>query len=230
MSIVRKKESPQSSKPASEVLPQNQENPNAFSSTGAEDIASQSSPDVFQLIDMANFGLGGWLPTDWTPYLFEVVYNYAHFPWWGCIVSVAVLARLALLPWWVKHRVKSGSVALVSEAIGPINKRMEEAKRTNDMQGVAVASSEMTRLYKEHNVTPFTIFKYPAIQGAAYLSIFWGLKDIVASVTGLDTGGALWFPNLMLPDPYYVLPVLSGIGLLTNVQVGNQAGCVVALV
>ena len=36
----------------------------------------------------------------------------------------------------------------------------------------------------------------------------------------IEVGGALWFPNQLQPDPYGVLPVLSGLLLLTNVWVG----------
>eukprot|EP00594_Rhizosolenia_setigera_P020387 CAMPEP_0178979918 /NCGR_PEP_ID=MMETSP0789-20121207/26169_1 /TAXON_ID=3005 /ORGANISM="Rhizosolenia setigera, Strain CCMP 1694" /LENGTH=53 /DNA_ID=CAMNT_0020670197 /DNA_START=800 /DNA_END=958 /DNA_ORIENTATION=+ len=43
--------------------------------------------------------------------------------------------------------------------------------------------------------------------------------DMRKIITGLDPelanelsqGGALWFENLTDPDPYYVLPILSGV-------------------
>ena len=35
----------------------------------------------------------------------------------------------------------------------------------------------------------------------------------------MTTGGALWFTNLTLPDPNYVLPVLASGFLLATVEV-----------
>ncbi|CAN7993956.1 unnamed protein product [Ixodes hexagonus] len=34
----------------------------------------------------------------------------------------------------------------------------------------------------------------------------------------LSVGGVLWFPNLTLPDPFYVMPVLLGISNLLNIE------------
>lgn len=35
----------------------------------------------------------------------------------------------------------------------------------------------------------------------------------------MTTGGALWFNNLTIPDPYYALPVLASAFLLATVEV-----------
>jgi membrane protein insertase Oxa1/YidC/SpoIIIJ len=35
----------------------------------------------------------------------------------------------------------------------------------------------------------------------------------------MTTGGALWFTNLALPDPYYVLPVVASGLMLATVEV-----------
>lgn len=51
--------------------------------------------------------------------------------------------------------------------------------------------------------------------------------DMRKIITGLDPelanelsqGGALWFENLTDPDPYYVLPILSGVLLYANLEV-----------
>ena len=182
---------------------------------------SPSAPEALHNVDLSSYGFGGWLPTDLTPFLFELPYNYLQLPWWGAIATVALLVRLSLFPWALQNRIAGGRLAVVSERSIPINNKMEDAKRANDSYEISKASSELMRLYSEHKVSPFTAFKFPMMQGVAFLSVFWGLKSmIVQSVVGLKAGGALWFPNLLQPDPYGVLPVLSGLLLLTNIRVG----------
>jgi hypothetical protein len=38
---------------------------------------------------------------------------------------------------------------------------------------------------------------------------------------GLGHGGALWFPDLTAPDPYYILPMLSGASLFGMASLGD---------
>jgi hypothetical protein len=38
-------------------------------------------------------------------------------------------------------------------------------------------------------------------------------------IESMVSGGALWFPNLTMPDPYYALPVLASAFLLATVEV-----------
>jgi len=185
------------------------------------DSTSRCVPEAFHKVDLSTYGFGGWLPTDWTPFLFALPYNFMQLPWWGAITTVALVVRVALFPWALKHRIAGGRLAHVSERSVPINKKLEEAKRTNDSYKLSESSAELMRLYSEHKVTPFTAFKFPTMQGVVFLSVFWGLKSMtVQSVVGLEAGGTLWFPNLLQPDPYGILPILSGLLLLTNVRVG----------
>lgn len=37
--------------------------------------------------------------------------------------------------------------------------------------------------------------------------------------TGFAVDGILWFTDLTLPDPYHVLPIITGLGFFTTIQV-----------
>jgi hypothetical protein len=43
-------------------------------------------------------------------------------------------------------------------------------------------------------------------------------------VPSLTEGGALWFTDLTLPDPHYVLPVLASLTFLATVELGAADG------
>ncbi len=182
--------------------------------------AAESISPLHSHVDMSSYGFSGWLPTDWTPYLCQMIYNNVQLPWWGTIASVACILRIALLPWSLKYRIALGHVALAAKECVPARYRMKAAKSKGDSYGAAKAAAEVFRIYSRHNVTFYTPFKFPVAKSIMLLMVLWGIKGMVSkSVMGLEVGGALWFPNLLLADPYGILPVLTGLGLFTNVRV-----------
>lgn len=40
----------------------------------------------------------------------------------------------------------------------------------------------------------------------------------------MQTGGALWFTDLTIADPYYALPVITGLTFLLTVELGAADG------
>ena len=43
-------------------------------------------------------------------------------------------------------------------------------------------------------------------------------------IESMKTGGMLWFTDLTVPDPYYVLPVLSCASFMATIEVGGGGG------
>ncbi|CAN7992192.1 unnamed protein product [Ixodes pacificus] len=64
---------------------------------------------------------------------------------------------------------------------------------------------------------PLWISLSVALRNMAYMMPY---QDIAAQALFLElsVGGALWFPNLTLPDPLFVMPVLLGITNLLNIE------------
>ena len=81
------------------------------------------------------------------------------------------------------------------------------------------------------------------IQLPVIMSCFMGIRKLCDTVPAVrtsfsfplcsETGGALWFPNLAVPDPVYALPILAGLttlfmtelaadGMNANGQVGMK--------
>jgi YidC/Oxa1 family membrane protein insertase len=63
------------------------------------------------------------------------------------------------------------------------------------------------------------------LNGAVFITNFFAINKMVsAKFPGFDTGGALWFPNLLVSDPYYALPVISAATLFAVLKVGIEFG------
>ena len=201
-----------------------QDDPSSFTSSVLDNATSLSSA-VFQPVDMASLGLGGFWPSGLIQSSLEVLYNYTHLPWWGCIVALTVFIRVLCLPLDVKTRVISSKLAMVSKELPDIHKRMHECREFGDQEREAEVANEMMQAYKNHGVHPLSLLPVVFARVPVFLSIYHGLKGMAAApVESLSTGGFLWFPDLLVHDPFFCLPVIACVTFLGNVEV--SVGCV----
>lgn len=225
-SAARSKESPTASEGASEFFAPTetfQDDPSRLSDVGLEDTISQSTSDAFQPVDMSSLGLGGNCPSGWYQTVLEVMYNYTHLPWWGCIIALTIIVRVALLPLSARLHVVSRKLQMVQREIPDIKEKFKNCRNSGDLEGERAAAAEMMKVYKRYNVNPLGMLPPVFIQGPILISVFRGLLGMTKlPVEGLKTGGVLWFPDLVLPDPLYGLSLLTCVCFLTNIEVSSS--------
>lgn len=62
---------------------------------------------------------------------------------------------------------------------------------------------------------PATLLQVPI-----FLSVFGGLRGMAnLPVESWKTGGALWFPDLTVPDPLFIIPALSAASIFAVFKV-----------
>ena len=60
----------------------------------------------------------------------------------------------------------------------------------------------------------------PLVQLPLFVSFFFGLKAMAnLPVESFKTGGYLWFQDLTVFDPYFILPVICSFSMLASVEV-----------
>lgn len=53
-----------------------------------------------------------------------------------------------------------------------------------------------------------------------FVSFFMGLRGMAnVPVDSMRTGGLFWFTDLTLPDPYYLLPILTSATMWLTIEV-----------
>lgn len=57
-----------------------------------------------------------------------------------------------------------------------------------------------------------------------FLSFFWSLRSMSETFPSFKQGGALWFTDLSIADPTYLMPVLASAGFLITIELGGEAG------
>ena len=102
---------------------------------------------------------------------------------------------------------------------------MMEAKKMGDTVGMARHTKAMQATYKANNCSPFTSLGMVFLQAPVFMSFFFGLRALANHpIPAMETGGAMWFSDLTVHDPYYVLPVVSAASMLAVIELGADGG------
>lgn len=153
----------------------------------------------------------GWGPTAMVEFLLEHVHVYAGTPWWGSILLTALLIRLTLLKAYINASDTSARVAVLQPLLKPAKARLDAAQAIQDVEAVKLAGMEMRNIYLSNNIKLHRMF-VPMLQAPIGYGTFRLLRGMSAlPVPGFDNGGLLWMTDLTLPDPFFILPVGTGL-------------------
>ena len=128
--------------------------------------------------------------------------------------------RVILLPFSIKAT-KQGQK--MQEIQPELNKLVERARLSQSMGLASDAMKvreEMMDIYKQAGVSPMGPMLGSLIQLTVIMSCFFGIRKLCETVPAVAEGGCLWFPNLAIPDPYFVLPVTAGVSTLFMTELG----------
>lgn len=114
------------------------------------------------------------------------------------IILFTIIARLCLLPLSLKQSKTTAKMSVIQ----PELKKLQD-KYKNDPQR---QQTEMMKLYKDNDISPLGGCLPMLIQFPLIIALFYVFQ-------GFDYQGAgfLWLTDLTKPDPYYILPILSGL-------------------
>lgn len=124
------------------------------------------------------------------------------------IILITLLLKLLMLPFTARSE-KALSKNKQDRAQFEKKLKYIQEKYKDDPQTLA---QERAELLKKHML--------PGIGGLVplllQLPIIWGLSVALSHSIELYKASFLWIPDLSLPDPYYILPILTGIAVMLN--------------
>ena len=126
------------------------------------------------------------------------------------IILVTAAIRLVLTPITVKQFDSMRKMQLVQ----PELKKLQERYK-GEPQKLNQATSE---LFKEHGVNPMAGCLPTLVQ----LPFLWGLYQSLRTLN-YHNAGFFWIPNLAHFDPYYILPILSGLSTFASTRLSTPA-------
>ncbi len=162
-----------------------------------------------------------------------------NIPYWGCMSLTNILVRSSLVPLVIRGAKTSARFAKVAPEVQFLTSSyINDAKKLKDANAPPSQRAQLlyatwqtlTGIWKLNKVNPFDVMKSPLMQ----IPVFWYFSvDIRKLINGgdpklaqeLTESGFWWIMDLTEPDPWYGLPILSGMLLYLNVEVavGKQA-------
>ncbi|KAJ1893098.1 hypothetical protein LPJ66_005958 [Kickxella alabastrina] len=185
---------------------------------------SIGTESMMQIGDLAKHGLDTYFPTRLMEYTLEFAHVATGLPWWATIAVVVVGIRAAAFPlaaWSQRHM---AGVNRVKPEFTLLMDKQRAAAASGDIMSSARLSQEMSSFYKKRGVSPFKAMWGNLVTVPFMMGMFFGLKDmaLLSSVTHMNTGGLWWFTDLTLPDPTYILPALSCIGMMGVMELQSK--------
>ncbi len=79
----------------------------------------------------------------------------------------------------------------------------------------------MMLFMKEKDISPFKSMMVPLAMAPLFVSFFFGLRKMAnLPVESLKEGGLLWFVDLTLADPFYLLPLITSTTVWITLEIG----------
>lgn len=169
----------------------------------------------------------------WSGLLLNFLHIDGIIPLWACMSIVSLMVRISLIPLVIRGARTSIQFASVAPEVRFLLliflKDLRKLKKENKSISEVVALFRinwrtLNKIYKLHNISPTDLIKSPIMQ----IPVFWYFSiDLRKIVNGGDPDLAkkltesdfLWITDLTAPDPFYALPVISGLLLYTNVEI-----------
>ncbi|XP_061664903.1 mitochondrial inner membrane protein OXA1L [Syngnathoides biaculeatus] len=190
-------------------------------STQAAEVLAAADPEV----RLAELGLAGHTPVGVIQNLLEFMHMDVGLPWWAAIVVGTVVARLAVFPVIVKGQREAAKLNNVMPEMSRLTAKMTEAKQSGNKFEFAKAYTDLNLFQKKHDVNPLRGFLVPLVQAPIFISFFMALRKMAyLPVPSMQTGGALWFPDLTAADPFYVLPLAVTGTMFFILELGAESG------
>lgn len=151
--------------------------------------------------------LTSYMPTDVVVHSLEYLHSTVGLEWYQSIIAATVVTRLCLAPVAVKMMSGASKMAYA----GPEVKRAVDAYKAQKISADEYAMRVKTAYKKVGISSPMSAMIGPMfIQFPVFMSFFFGVKKLQDYVD-LSAGGTLWFQDLSICDPYYILPVTTSL-------------------
>jgi YidC/Oxa1 family membrane protein insertase len=131
-------------------------------------------------------------------------------PWWLCIVMLTVVVRTLLFPLTIRQAKNMRKMQeLKPEMDGIRKKHKDDSKKQQE---------ELMKLYGERSVNPLGSCLPLLVQLPIFITLYYTIRQF-EYLESFRTGGLLWFENLTIPDPYFILPVAYVLMMMASQEI-----------
>lgn len=133
-------------------------------------------------------------------------FHYQGAPWWLSIGILTVIVRSLLFPLTVRQVKSMRAMQDLKPEMDKIRAKYKDNKQQQQ--------EEIMKLYQDRKVNPFGSCLPLLIQMPIFIAMFYVIQGFGETHESFASGGLLWFQDLSVQDPYYILPILSAVTML----------------
>ena len=154
--------------------------------------------------------------------IFNVQETFGIEPLAVAIIGTTLAVRIFMLPIVVSGQVSASRMAHVNPELMQIRKKFEKIADPS-VEDKAKLGQQVRDLFSRYGVKPARSMIAPFIQFPFFMGMFFGLKKMPDYFPEeMANGGMLWFPDLTMPDPNYILPTICFFTFLGTVELGKD--------
>lgn len=173
------------------------------------DTAISTLPPALQYGDLAALGLVSWTPAGLIRWSLELINVATGLPWFWTIVAGSIFWKVILVPLSVQGLKNSARLLPLQPKIKVFQEELEVIRASGDKIALQRHALKMRQAYSEAGVSLGTSALIPFVQIPVTLGMFFGVKAMCAlPVVQLAYSGLSILPDLTVPGPYMVLPIL----------------------
>jgi YidC/Oxa1 family membrane protein insertase len=191
----------------------------------ADPVKTEVGIDPTQLIDHAGqlreLGLDyGWGMTTTIEKLIETIYLQSGWGWAGSIMATTLAVRFGMFFLQALSSDKMAAMAAMKPVTQPIQEKLDAAIARGDNQQVQLLRMQQAQVMKPFIGGSVAMFGLMGVQMWVGISAFRLLRAMGdLPVPGMSKDGFLWFGDLSMHDPYYLLPITTSAIMYTIFKV-----------
>jgi YidC/Oxa1 family membrane protein insertase len=103
-------------------------------------------------------------------------------------------------------------------------KQRIEKDPNRDIETSQRHQKQVKAIFAKYGYSPLGGFVLPLAQAPVFMSMFFALQRLPELYPQtLSMEGILWFPNLAVPDPYYILPLLTAGSFALTIEISKKS-------
>lgn len=197
--------------------------------------AAEAGSSSVQLVDPSIIELNVGGPVDLATYLLHNIHMTTGLPWWGTLAAATLCVRTFMFPIVIRSTKNVQRLQVIKKDVEALSEKMKAAQNT-DPSLVQHYAGELRGLFKKHDCHPLRSFQMPLIQMPIFMSFFFSIQRLAADglggftpeQIGMTTEGLAHITNLAVPDPMYIMPVLTSATMLAVIELGADGNAPMA--
>ncbi|KAF9458707.1 60Kd inner membrane protein-domain-containing protein [Collybia nuda] len=185
------------------------------------DTAISHLPPALQYGDLAALGLASWTPAGLIRWSLEIINVATGLPWFWTIVAGSIFWKAILVPLSVQGLRNSARLLPLQPKIKEFQDEMAKLRVSGDKLALQRHALKMRKTYNDAGVNMGMSALIPIVQIPITLGMFFGVKAMCAlPVVQMTYSGLSILPDLTVPDPYMVLPILLCAAVNAQISIG----------